>query len=60
MTTLQERLFQLRDKEYAAFQAKLTPGIPIERFIGIRVPLLRTFAKDYAKSPLNKRIIYEP
>ena len=49
MTSLQERLFALQDKQYAAFQAKLTPGVPMDSFIGIRVPLLRKFAKEYAK-----------
>ena len=28
MTSLQERLFAMQDKQYAAFQAKLTPGVP--------------------------------
>lgn len=50
MTDLQKRLFELRDAEYALFQAKLTPGIPLERFIGIRVPVLRSFAKGFIKS----------
>lgn len=45
MTSLQERMFALRDKEYAEFQSKLTPGVPMESFIGIRVPVLRKFAK---------------
>ena len=26
MTSLQERLFAMQDKQYVAFQAKLTPG----------------------------------
>lgn len=47
-TTLQERLFALQDKAYAAFQAKLVPGIPADRIIGIRVPMLRRLAKEYA------------
>ena len=34
MTSLQERLFAMQDKQYAAFQAKLTPGVPVESFIG--------------------------
>jgi len=51
MTSLQERLFELQDKEYAAFQAKLTPGVPVESFIGVRVPILRNFAKGYIKEP---------
>ena len=32
MTSLQERLFAMQDKQYAAFQAKLTPGVPMESF----------------------------
>ena len=28
----QERLFAMQDKQYAAFQAKLTPGVPMESF----------------------------
>ena len=27
-----ERLFAMQDKQYAAFQAKLTPGVPMESF----------------------------
>ena len=46
MTSLQERLFAMQDKEYAEFQSKLTPGVPVESFIGIRVPVLRKFAKN--------------
>ena len=49
MTSLQERLFAMQDKRYAAFQAKLTPGVPMESFIGIRVPVLRKFAKEFTK-----------
>ena len=33
MTSLQERLFAMQDKQYAAFQAKLTPGVPVESFM---------------------------
>ncbi len=49
MTSLQERLFAMQDKQYAAFQARLTPGIPIKSVIGIRVPMLRKFAKEFIK-----------
>lgn len=49
MTPLQERLFAMQDKEYAEFQSKLTPGVPTESFIGVRVPVLRKFAKEFAK-----------
>ena len=37
MTSLQERLFAMLDKQYAAFLAKLTPEVPMESFIGIRL-----------------------
>ena len=37
----------MQDKQYAAFQAKLTPEVPMESFIGIRVPVLHNFAKVY-------------
>ena len=40
MTLLQERLFAMQDKQYAAFQAKLTSEVPMESFIGIRVEYL--------------------
>lgn len=39
----------MRDAAYAAFIAKLTPGFPLGHFIGVRVPLLRTFARSFAK-----------
>lgn len=44
-----EKLYELQDKEYAEFQAKLTPGIPKEDFIGVRVPEVRKLAKEYKK-----------
>lgn len=49
LTNLQKRLFELSDKKYAEFQSKLTPGIDKNSFIGVRVPVLRKFAKEYAK-----------
>lgn len=51
MTELQNRLFAISDSVYADFQAKLTPTIPREQFIGVRLPVLRQFAKDFSKSP---------
>ena len=51
MTELQKRLFDLRDAQYAAFQSKLTPSVTPELFIGVRVPVLRQFAKGFFKEP---------
>lgn len=49
MNELQHHLLGMRDAAYAAFIAKLTPGFPLGHFIGVRVPLLRTFARSFAK-----------
>lgn len=51
MKEVLEKLFALQDLEYAEFQAKLTPTIPRERFIGVRVPVLRAFVKEYKRNP---------
>lgn len=45
----QNRLKEIADAEYAAFQAKLTPGIEPKLFIGVRVPKLRILAKEIIK-----------
>ena len=49
MNELQQNLFGMRDAAYAAFIAKLTPGFQPSHFIGVRVPLLRTIARSFAK-----------
>lgn len=56
---VQNELFELRDEEYAAFQAKLTPTLPPEKFIGVRVPVLRKFAKEYFKNPEHVEFMNE-
>lgn len=47
--TIQQQLYNLQDKKYAAFQAKLTPTVPEELFIGVRVPQVRKLAKAIYK-----------
>jgi len=47
--TIRERLFELLDNTYADFQSRLTPGIARDRFIGVRVPLVRKLAKEIYK-----------
>ena len=46
---IQKKLFELQDIGYAEFQSKLTPTIPRETFIGVRVPEVRKLAKSYSK-----------
>lgn len=48
--TIQERLLELSDSEYADFQQKLTPTIKREDVIGIRVPKVRLLAKELVKT----------
>ena len=50
MTKLQNRLFELKDEKYADFIATLTPALQRERFIGVRVPQLRSLASEFEKS----------
>lgn len=47
---LTNRLMVLADEKYADFQAKLTPTVARERFIGVRVPAARKLAKEVYKS----------
>jgi len=51
LTTLQKQLFELQDLKYRDFHSKLMPGTDIEAVIGIRIPVLRKFAKKFAKTP---------
>lgn len=60
MTELHNRLFAMGDEAYADFQAKLTPNVAREKFIGIRVPVLRDFAKLYYKEEYHDFIMELP
>lgn len=52
-----EKLFSLQDEVYGDFQAKLVPGIERKSIIGIRVPALRTLAKECWQTPEAKEFI---
>lgn len=52
-TTIREELFSHAESDFALFQAKLMPSIDPCRVIGVRTPILRKMAKNYAK---NKQI----
>jgi len=49
MTEIQQRLFDLQDIEYKAFQSKLVPTVDPETVIGVRVPALKKLAKELSK-----------
>ena len=59
MTHLQEELFKLQDTEYRDFNSSLIPGIEKETVIGVRIPVLRKFAKEYAKSGETEQFMTE-
>lgn len=42
-------LLRMRDEPYRAFQSALMPGVPQEQVIGIRIPVLRRYAKALAR-----------
>ena len=47
---LQKQLFEMQDLKYRNFHAGLIPTMDKNKIIGIRMPLLRTFAKKYGKT----------
>ena len=48
MESLKEKLLSLEDIPYREFHSKLMPEIEKERIIGIRIPVLRSLAKEIA------------
>ncbi len=46
-----EELFAMQDMGYKAFTEKLVPNVDPQRIIGVRMPDLRRFAKEFAKTP---------
>lgn len=54
---IKEELLALQDISYADFQAKLTPNIPRDLFIGVRVPELRKLAKKVAEDPETSKFL---
>ena len=49
MTDLQQQLFALQDETYREFHSKLMPDTDKETVIGIRIPVLRKFAREFAR-----------
>lgn len=51
---IQKELFSFRDEAYKAFNKKLVPNVDEKTMIGIRTPVLRSFAKNFFKSYPDK------
>lgn len=54
-----KKLNENADGKFADFNAKLIPGVPREKVIGVKIPVLRKIAKDMAKSPDCKNFFRE-
>lgn len=57
MNEIQKRLFSLKDEKYAEFQAKLTPSVKKELFIGVRNPIVRAYAKEIKNTSLAQEFL---
>lgn len=54
---IKEELYNLRDKKYQEFHSSLCPGT--NNIIGVRVPILRGYAKDLAKEYKIEELLKE-
>lgn len=54
---IKEELYNLRDKKYQEFHSNLCPGT--DNIIGVRVPVLRGYAKELAKEHEVKDLLRE-
>lgn len=54
MDVIIERLLGMQDLQYRDFVTKLTPSINKENIIGVRTPLLKTYAKELYNSPIKE------
>ena len=59
MTQIQERLFELQDTTYQAFQSKLMPTVDPDTVIGVRTPALRALAKEIAPGEETREFLRE-
>ena len=59
MEEIQKHLFELQDMAYRDFHSRLMPDIDKEMVIGIRVPVLRKYAKSIAGTELSEKFIKE-
>ncbi len=56
---IKEKLFDLQDKKYRNFQAKLIPNVDFNNVIGVRTPDLRKLAKELVKEDNYKSFLEE-
>lgn len=54
---VQQDLFAMQDLEYRDFHAKLMPTVDKDSVIGVRVPMLRAYAKKFGKTEEAKQFL---
>ena len=54
---IKDKLFELSDQKYKEFHSGLCPGI--DNIIGVRVPVLRNYAKELAKKYNIEELLQE-
>lgn len=59
MQSVTDALFAMQDEKYRAFHTGLVPGVLPERIIGVRVPALRRYAAEFAKTPQAAAFLQE-
>ena len=59
MNEIQKQLFKMQDLGYKKFHSKLMPTVDEQKVIGIRIPVLRKFAKEFAKTEEAGKFIAE-
>lgn len=57
---VRKELFRMKDEKYKKFSAKLIPTIAPETIIGIRIPTLRTYAKQILRDGRAEAFLSEP
>ena len=57
--TVYEKLLEVKDDDYKAFQAKLVPNISPDTIIGVRTPQMRMVAKEVFGSDIQEEFLNE-
>lgn len=57
MTDIQKKLFSMQDEQYRKFHSKLMPTVPFNKVIGVRTPLVRSFAKEISGTEQAKEFM---
>lgn len=58
--TIQDSLFSLADANYKSFHSALIPTVNPQRILGVRVPVLRTFAKTLSPEQTAEFLAHLP